>query len=167
MPPDEESPYDALLRKIAADKEAKTAFVHLAKKVEPNWQVPADVAVDDLRQETRAELEAMRLQRETDRSNAELDRKRAALADRYGPDAVQTIEKEIMTKYGLADYELAGRVYAAEQPAPDRERRDHQIAKHGATWEMPQINLGEYMANPRKAALDEAYRVIDEFKARR
>lgn len=161
------NPFDALMEKIKSDPRARKDFVKLAKSVEPNWQIPADVAVEELEQKVESRLAEIELKRQTERSNAELERKRAALAERYGADAVKSIEDGIMTKYGIADYELAGRVYAAEQPPPDRERRDHEVARHGATWEMPQINLAEYMANPKKAALNEAYRVIDEFKARR
>lgn len=156
-----------LIAKISSDPRTRKTVIKAIKEVEPNWQVPADVIADDLREETDAKLAEIRQEAESRRIRDDLERKRRRVADKYGEDAVQAIEKDIMQKHGIADYDLAARVYAAEQPPPDRERRDQESPRHGATFQVPQIDLNEYMRNPRKAALDEAYRVVDEFRGRK
>jgi len=156
-----------LLDKIAKDPVAKKDFLRAARKVEPEWQAPVDVAVDELRDEIRAEREADRLARETERSNAALEAKRRGIVERYGEDAVKIIEDDIMKRHGTADYDLAARIYAAEQPPPDRERRDQDASRHGAIWRMPEIDLKAYNDNPKLAARDAAYKLIDEFRKAR
>lgn len=168
MPPEADRDQIAeLIAKISADPATRKTVIKAIKHVEPKWEVPADIAVDDLREETRAQLDAMRQENESRRIRDELERKRKSIADRYGEDSVKEIETNIMEKHGIVDYDVAARLYAAEQPPPDRERRAREDSRHGATWELPQIDLAAYMANPRKAALDEAYKVVDELRGRR
>jgi hypothetical protein len=82
---------------------------------------------------------------------------------KYSEEDVTKIEA-LMQKKGIPiDYEDAAILYAATLPPENTKPSD--VTPPGATWELPAF--AEYSKDPNKAARNNAYAVIDEFRRRR
>jgi len=150
-----------LLTKLTEDPRTRRRVLQAVKELEPNLRFP-DQDVQDLREEFEAKLAEDRQKRESETIRARLEADRQRLADRYDDETIRKIETDVMQKHGIADYEVAAKVYAADLP-PERPERDD--TRHGATWELPSFD--EYFENPMKTARANAYRTIDELRGKR
>jgi len=149
-----------LALKVSANKDTRKGFLDAVKKVEPNMRFPSQ-EVDDLRSEMTEREENSKLEREREKTEQRLTAQRQKLIDSRGftEESIKEVE-EVMTKYGITDYEAGADLYAARKPAaPPPEA--------SGTWDFPTIgntSIPDLIANPVKAARDEAFKVISEIK---
>lgn len=146
---------------LAHDPKTRKEFVNLIKKRDPNFRA-ADVEIEDLRDDVDQRFAARDQQEEARKATDRLSAQRRNLIDsgRFKEEDVVKIEKDVMEKYGLADYDAAAKLYAADmKPAgatPEIKTR---------VWEMP--DLKSAMNDPAGQARSEAYKAIDEIKRKR
>jgi len=150
-----------LLGKLMSEPKTRRTVGKAIREVEPNVRFP-DLDLEDLKEELRADREKEKADRETEKLEEKLRTQRDRLKDRYSDEQLKQIEEDVMKKHGIFDYEIAAKVYAAEQP-PVRESREEN--HHGATWKIP--NFEKYFKDPRGTALDEAHQAIAELRGQR
>ena len=147
-----------LAMKLAANKDTRKPFLNAVKQVDPNRRFPSQ-EVEDLRAEVAAERERekeeRKLEEERKAIEARLGAQRQSLIGRgFTEDQLKEVE-EVMTKYGMTDYEAGADLYQARKPvAPP--------AGPSPTWEFP--TLEGLIENPAAAARNEAFKVITELK---
>jgi hypothetical protein len=154
-----------LALKLAGNPKTRRQFLKQVKEVDPNYRAPADVQLEEFKEETKREREEERI-----RYNAQVQQARSGQArqklisdGRYTEDQVKEIEEKVMKRYGLHDYEAASKLYAADlEPTKPS---NNQRGRHGQIWEFP--DLPGLLQNPEKAASDAAYAVIDELRSGR
>lgn len=147
-----------LAMKLAANAKTRKTFLNAVKEVDPNQRFPAH-EVEDLREEMKAEREREKEERKLDEerkaTEARLNAQRAALVGKgYSDDQLKEVEA-VMTKYGITDYEAGADLYQARKPAAPPESPT-------GTWDFPLID--GLVADPTKAARNEAFKVITELK---
>jgi hypothetical protein len=154
-----------LALKLAGNQKTRRKFLAQVKEVDPNYRPPADVQLEDFKEQTKREREEekIRAQAEQHQQRAAGQRQRLIESGKYTDDQVKEIEEKVMKRYGLNDYEAGAKLYAADL-APARPSNG-QKARHGQIWEFP--NIPGLLQNPEKAASDAAYAVIDELRAGR
>ena len=147
-----------LAAKVYQNPKTKKAWLKAAKETDPTLVFP-ELENDSLREELDAKLQAEREEREKERHEARLSKQRESLRDRFSEEQIQDMEKTVMVRYGLADYDAASKIYGADLAPAVPTNQQH---RHGANWELPDFKgLKE---NPTKAARDMAFSVIDELK---
>jgi hypothetical protein len=150
--------------RLSRDAKTRRPFLKQIKEISPNYQLPGDQQVEDL----RAELEERRAKDDAERKGREiterLERQRAGLIDgtllsgrKFDDATVKEIEEKVMTKYGISDYEAGAKLYLSDfKPPPDKKPTTT------GSWTFPDIpGLTE---DPAKAARDAAHSIIDEFR---
>jgi hypothetical protein len=153
-----------LALKLSRNDKTRRPFLKQIKEVAPNYQLPGDQQVADL----RAELDERREKDETERRGREiterLEAQRRGLIDgsllngkKFDDATVKEIEEKVMTKYGISDYEAGAKLYLSDFKPPPNARPSTT-----ATWTFPDIpGLND---DPAKAAREAAHLVIDEFR---
>lgn len=154
-----------LAYQVAHNKETRRDFVKQVKKIDPNYMLPGDQQVEDLRQELAERDEQRAIDAQKAANDARLEAQRRGLLDgtlikgrRFTDEQVKELEEKVMPKIGVADYDVAARYYlhdlkpdkAKPQPGP------------GASWTLP--DLPGLLDDPAKAARDAAHSIIDEFR---
>ena len=154
-----------LALKLAGNPKTRRQFLAQVKQVDPNYRPPADVQLEDFKQEVKREREEEKMRAAGEAEQRRLTDQRQKLLDggKYTPEQVAEIENTVMKKYGLRDYEAGAKLYAADL-APSRPSNANKM-RHGQIWEFP--NIPGLLQNPDKAASDAAYAVIDELRAGR
>jgi hypothetical protein len=158
---------------LSHDKKTRKAFAKIvreAKPDSPHAAAFADVEVEDKFEAFQRAQEEKEIKREQAVIVARMNEQRQRLLSgdeaggrKYSEDDVKKIEA-LMEKKGLTDYEDAAVLYAATLP-PENTKPSNEPLPQGATWEMPQF--AEYAKDPNKAARNNAYAVIDEFRRKR
>lgn len=151
--------------RLAANEKTRKAHLKNIKTLSPGYQLPADIATADLREELTGALADDKLERERKATEDRIAAQRKSLIDsgRYSEDDVKKIETEVMQKFGLSDYAAAAKIYAADtQPAKPSGR---EPLTRDATWTLPQVP--GLLDDPTKAARNAAYAEIDAINARR
>jgi hypothetical protein len=159
---------------LSHDKKFRKQFGKLVKEAKPespHAAAFADVDIEDRFESFKSEQEQREIKRAQDAIMERLNTQRQKLltgsedgsAPIYDEDTVKKIE-ELMQKKGISDYEDGRILYAAINP-PANTKPSNEPAPPGATWEMPAF--AEYAKDPNKAARNNAYAVIDEFRRRR
>jgi hypothetical protein len=151
--------------KLARGKDTRRDFLKTVKKIDPNYMLPGDQQVQDLRTEMEDRDAARELKAATDASNARLEKQRQGLLDgtllpgrKFDADQVKEIEEKVMPKYGISDYEAAAKIYASDlKPAKPSGKQPNGS---NANWSFP--DLPGLMDDPAKAAREAAHQVIDE-----
>src|SRR6516164_4422425 len=153
-----------LALRLSRNEKTRRPFLKQVKEVAPNYQLPGDQQVEDL----RAELEERRAKDDAERKGREiterLERQRAGLIDgtllsgrKFDDATVKEIEEKVMTKYGISDYEAGAKLYLSDFKPPPNARPTST-----GTWTFPDIpGLND---DPAKAAREAAHQVIDEFR---
>lgn len=151
-----------LALKMSRNKDTRRDFLKTVKKVAPDYQLPGDQQVEDLRQELQEKNDKAAAEAAAKAVTDRLEAQRQALADgkliagkAFTPEQIKEIEEKIMPKYGISDYEGAAKIYLGDfKPPPN-------VGRPGATtWTFPDIpGLFE---DPTKAAREAANTVIDE-----
>jgi hypothetical protein len=93
----------------------------------------------------------------------------------FNDDQVKGVE-QVMTHYGLPDWEAAADIYAQRNPPDDPSMKPPpELLDQGSTWEFPTVpgadgkmlSFADFAKNPRKSSKDAAIQVITEFKRNR
>ena len=159
---------------LSHDKKTRKAFAKIVRESKPDSPHAAafaDVEVEDKFEAFKSEIENERIKQQQDAIIEKLNRDRQRLlagsddgsAPKYDEDTVKKIE-DLMQKKGISDYEDGRILYAALNPPPANTKPSNETPP-GATWELPAF--AEYSKDPNKAARNNAYAVIDEFRRRR
>jgi hypothetical protein len=157
---------------LSHDKKTRKAFAKIvreAKPDSPHAAAFADVEVEDKFEAWTSAQEQKEVERQQAAIVEKLNRDRQRLLSsegdgpKYDEDTVKKIE-ELMQKKGISDYEDGRILYAALNPPPAN-TKPSDVTPPGATWELPAF--AEYSKDPNKAARNNAYAVIDEFRRRR
>ena len=152
--------------RMSRHKDTRRDHLRNVKKIDPNYQLPGDQQVADL----RAELDERREKDEREAAakviTDRLEAQRRGLIEgtlipgrKFSPEDVKEIEDKVMPKYGISDYEGAAKIYLGDFKAPNK-----LPTPHGATWTFPDIP--GLMDDPARAARDAAAKVIDELHGR-
>jgi hypothetical protein len=153
-----------LLQRLAGNPKTRARQLSLIKEVDPNYRLPADVAIEQLEFRHRQERENDKVNHwRTLRANT-MKQQRAKLLERYEEAEIKQIEDGVMKKYPNLDYDDAARLHAAET-APAVAQHREAPGRRGQYWEFPSIP--GLLENPEKAASDMAYSVIDELRGAR
>lgn len=164
MPPSQQTLMELgqLALKLAGNPKTRKNFLKDVQAVDPNYRPPADVQLEEFKAEIKKDQEEREIRAQAARQQNFRSNQRAKLisSGKYTEDQVKEIETAVMKKYGLADYEAAAKLYAADvAPAKPSNREKF---RHGQIWEFP--NLPGLLQNPEKAASDAAYAIIDELR---
>jgi hypothetical protein len=151
--------------RLSRNPKTRRGLLKMVKATDPNYQLPGDMQVQDLRDELAGQRERERIEAEGKAIRQKLEDQRARLGTgelvgRAFDDAqIADIEK-VMTKYGVGDYEAGAKIYLADakpaRPTP---------AQSGPAWTFP--DLPGLLDDPAKAARAAAFGVIDELQGRR
>jgi hypothetical protein len=158
-----------LTLKMSQNKDTRRPLLQTIKKVDPNYMLPGDQQVEDLRQELAEKREADELKAAQDAVKVRLENQRRGLLDgtlipgrKFDEDQVKEIEDKVMPKYGLSDYEAGAKIYAADLKPAKPSGSD--LPGQTATWTFPDIpGLFE---DPAKASREAAFGVIGELRGR-
>ena len=155
--------------KMARSPKQRAKLLSLVKEFDPNYQLPADMQVLNLRQELANKFEQDKVAAEQKAIKDKLERQRAGLLTgetlpgrTFEEAQLPEIEK-VMEKYGLSDYEAGAKLYASDLK-PQRPAGSGR-GSNGATWTFP--DLPGLMDDPNGAARNAAYSVIDELQGAR
>jgi hypothetical protein len=130
--------------------------------VDPKPVDPKDKPLTQAQLDERfAEEEGKRREREA-KAQRESSRQRLVESGRFTADTMKELDKFIEDNgYENLSYDHAATLYAAEKP-PENQRPTIGSSR---VWEMPTDK--EYLKNPKKAALNAAYKVVDELRGTR
>jgi hypothetical protein len=151
-----------LALRMSRNKDTRREFLKTVKKIAPDYQLPGDQQVEDLRLELAEKKQKEDDERRTKEITERLESQRSDLADgrliagkKFTAEQIKEIEEKIMPKYGISDYEGAAKIYLGDNKPPP------QVGRPGSTtWTFPDIpGLFE---DPTKAAREAANTVIDE-----
>lgn len=152
--------------RLSRGKDTRRDHLKNVKKIDPNYQLPGDQQVADLRLELDEKEEKRNLEAAQKAIKDRLEAQRAGLIDgtlipgrKFSAEDVKEIEDKIMPKYGIADYEGAAKIYLGDfKPKADAARPG------STTWQFPDIP--GLMDDPARAAREAANKVIDELHGR-
>jgi hypothetical protein len=151
-----------LALRMSRNKDTRREFLKTVKKIAPDYQLPGDQQVEDLRHELEEKASKAEADRAANEVRTRLEVQRAMLAEgklipgkQFTPEQIKEIEEKVMPKYGISDYEGAAKIYLGDNKPPP------QVGRPGSTtWTFPDIpGLFE---DPTKAAREAANTVIDE-----
>lgn len=151
-----------LTQRIAGNPKTRDRLLNLVKEVDPNYRLPGDVEVKNLKAELQAERAKEKQEEANQRAANRRKNARSKLVQTHGEEVVKEIEEGVLKKYPHLDYEDAAKLHAADKD-PVRPT-GHRDIKPGKIWEFP--TLPGLIENPEKAAADAAYAVIDELRGR-
>jgi hypothetical protein len=150
-----------LMVDMSHDKEMRPLVNKFLKK--KNGKVLPDVELEEIRAENKREFEKRDIAASAEREKLRLEAQRNALIEsgRFSEDDVKKMEKDVMEKHGISDYNVAAKVFAADvkpaDPTPEISSRN---------WELPKFSKEE-MANPHAVARRRANDVVGEIMRNR
>lgn len=131
-----------LLYKMSHDPRTRDDTARIMSKVDPNAaKAFADVSLKDQFAQFRKEMEDEKLRERMAQAQQRQREQRQKLAERFSEDQIVEMEKTIMTKHGLGDYEAASKIYAADNPSTPAEMIPPSERGEGSrtTWEFPTV----------------------------
>lgn len=155
LDPAAQAELSAMMSELANDSEMRPAVGRWLKK--RYGKTLPDVELNDIRATVTKEFEDRDLAYNTRKAKEKLENDRAALitGGRFNEDDVKEIEK-LMDKHGISNYEVASKVYAADQkpadPRPEINDRNFTLPKFDKTA----------MADPKAYARNKANDVVAE-----
>ena len=148
-----------LAMQMAGNEKTRDTFFNAARTVDPSIRLPADVQLRQFKAATVKEREEEKIRVAAEKAQEKQQSAREKLADRFTEEQIAEIEKGVMQKYGIADYEAAAKVYGADLKPAKADARPRRTS----TWEMPYFE--EFAKAPAKVANDIAYDMIDRANA--
>lgn len=125
---------------------------------EKTGKVMQDVELEDVRASVKKEFEDRDLAEKTERAKQKLEAQRQGLIDsgRFTEEQVVAMEKDVMEKHAISDYNIAAKVFVADLPpkTPDQVEGDRY-------WNMPKMTK-EDIANPKHVAHKRAMDAVGE-----
>lgn len=153
----------AVLAQLAVDlannPETRKDFARIAKKVDPKRRFP-DVEADEAKELIASEFEKRDQAEAMQKATRKAERARAKVAEKYDDESMKEIES-LMEKHGIADYEVAAKLYSADaKPAtPTPQAGDYKFT-------MPNIEVKDF-GNLKQIQRDRAYQAIDDIARQR
>lgn len=148
-----------LAMQMAGNPKTRDTFFQTARAADPSIRLPADVQLRQFKQETKREKEEDKIRTEAERQQERQAAAREKLLTRYSEEQVAEIEKGVMQKYGVADYDAAAKIYASDLKPAKADARPRRTS----TWEMPDFE--KFAKAPAQVANDLAYDLIDRANA--
>lgn len=148
-----------LAMQMAGNPKTRDAFFHTARQADPSIRLPADVQLRQFEAKHTKEREEDKIRAQAEKAQDKQAAARAKLADRFTEEQIGEIEKGVMEKYGIADYEAAAKVYGSDLKPAKADARPRRTS----TWEMPDFE--KFAKNAAATANDIAYDMIDRFNA--
>lgn len=126
----------ALARTVGSDPKTRRSFVNLRSQLDPKAPIPADVLVENLRDELAQKDQEKEIALAAQATKGRLEVQRAGLisSGRYTEEDVKGKLEPWMQENKIADYDQAATLFGA-LTAPEAGLQ-HDIASSG-TWEMP------------------------------
>lgn len=153
----------SILQKIANDPRTRRRVAEAIEEVEPTYAHHfGDVREAKINESVKAQLEADKAEREQERLRDRLEKERAELSKKYDEDQLTQIT-ELGTTHGV-DMKTAAKIYATDHPP--MQSMPEPKPKYGERWQMSD-RFEEFKKDPVKAALDGAYKDIDDIRAGR
>jgi lipopolysaccharide export LptBFGC system permease protein LptF len=147
-----------LAMQMAGNPKTRAQFFHTAQQADPSIRLPADVQLQQFKQQHVREREEEKIRTAAEKAQETQAAARKRLEKKYTEEQIAEIEA-VAQKYGISDYEAAAKVYGADlKPAkPDSRPRK------SSTWDLPEFD--KFAKDPSRAAQDAAYDLIDRFNA--
>jgi len=163
---------------LSHNPKTRAQFADLVKEVDPSASKAfTDVFLKKEFEQFKKSIEDERLQEKMQRAQASRQHQKSTVITKRGfnPDQVKAVE-DLMTHYGISDYEAAADIYAQRNPGEDPNLKPPPDIEHGgSTWEFPTVpgqdgkmlKFEDFHKNPQKASRNAAFQVITEFKRNR
>lgn len=172
IPPMETLRLAQFLRAAAHHPETRGAVAEIALKIDPNGVGKAfsDIGLQRRLDAFEKKLNDRELQQQINAAVAAQTKEKAQLKKErgYTDEQITDIENTMRAK-GVSSYRDGAILYEADHPPPPAEAPE----AGSATWEFPSVptrdgkglvEFKQFQKDPKAAAYNAAYRVIDEFK---
>lgn len=163
---------------LSHNEKTRSQFADLVKEVDPGAaKAFGDVFLEKKFNEFTKKWEDERLVERMSGAKAFRDGQKADIIKRRGfSDEQVTQVEQLMTHYGVTDWEAGADIYAQRNPPENPELKPPPEIEHGgATWEFPTVagkdgkmlSFEDFRKDPVGASRNAAIRVITEFKRAR
>lgn len=158
--PETERAMGRLLKKIGMNPKTRPAVVQAIRTIDPSARFH-DIENKETRDYVDQRFAEEEERRAADRSNAQLRRQKAKIAEQYGEENVQKIE-QYMIDNGVPNYEVAGKAWGADN-AP---AMPNNMPNPNQPWQQP-AGMKELLSDGKRIRFDRAKAAIDDIlKAR-
>jgi hypothetical protein len=163
---------------LSHNEKTRAQFANLVKEVDPTTAGAfKDVFLEQKFEAFTKKFEDERLQERMQRAQHFRESQKSEVIKKRGfnDDQVRGVE-QVMTHYGVHDWEAAADIYAQRNPPDDPSMKPPPEIEHGgATWEFPTVpgkdgkmlSFDDFRKNPSGASRNAAIQVITEFKRNR
>ena len=163
---------------LSHNEKTRAQFANLVKEVDPTTAGAfKDVFLEQKFDAFTKKFEDERLQERMQRAQQARESQKSEVIKKRGfsDDQVKGVE-QVMTHYGVHDWEAAADIYAQRNPPDDPSMKPPPEIEHGgATWEFPTVpgkdgkmlSFDDFRKNPAGASRNAAIQVITEFKRNR
>jgi hypothetical protein len=145
-----------LALEIANTPETRRDYANLVRKVHPERRF-FDIEADEAKEAIHKEFEKRDQESRQRQALQAMEQERAKVAERYDANAMKEIES-LMQEHGLASYQVAARLYAAETKlaTPTSSLDDHRFS-------MPKFDMKD-LSNLNSIARAKAMATLDEIR---
>ena len=157
----------SLALRLSRDPKTRKDFLKAVKQIDPSRRFP-DMEIDELREEIAAQRAEDETKRQVRATEEKLAKQKQGLLDgslipgrQFSAEDVEKMEKEVMPKHSLADYEAAAIIYGAQQKPASA---TPEITSRGR-WQMPDHK--GLMDNPLQWSRTEANNAVRDILAAR
>jgi hypothetical protein len=163
---------------LSHNEKTRAQFANLVKEVDPSTAGAfKDVFLEQKFETWTKKFEDERLAERMQKAQQARESQKSEVIKKRGfsDDQVKGVE-QVMTHYGVNDWEAAADIYAQRNPPDDPSMKPPPEIEHGgATWEFPTVpgkdgkmmGFDEFRKNPAGASRNAAIQVITEFKRNR
>lgn len=149
-----------LMHKIGMNPKTRPAVVNAIRTIDPNARFP-DIENKETREYVDQRLAEKEEKEEQDRQMRVAAAKRRKVADQYGEENLELIEK-YMVDNGVPNYDVAAKAWGADN-AP---AMPNNMPRPAEPWQQPP-ELKELLTNGKKLSFDRAYKAIDDINRQR
>src|ERR1700719_2154183 len=159
---------------LSHNEKTRAQFANLVKEVDPSTAGAfKDVFLEQKFDAFTKKFEDERLAERMQRAQQARESQKSEVIKKRGfnDDQVRGVE-QVMTHYGVNDWEAAADIYAQRNPPDDPSMKPPpELLDQGSTWEFPTVpgpdgkmlSFADFVKNPKKASKDAAIQTISEF----
>ena len=141
-----------------SDPETRKTTLSLLEKKIPGANI-VELQTDRISKSVEDKFAAFEHKQAAKEANSRLESQRNSLISKgFTEDDVKKIETDVMQKHGISDYEVASKVYAADQPVPVP---SYEI-RGNRPWKKE--SLKDFMGNPKDKAREVAAQTALEMR---
>lgn len=160
LDPETERSMGRLLHKIGMNAKTRPLVVQAIRTLDPNARFP-DIENKETREYVDQRLAEKDEKEEHNRQMRAAASQKRRIADQYGPENIEAIEK-YMVDNNVPNYEVAAKAWGADnQPA-----MPNNMPRPAEPWQQPP-ELKDLLANGKKLSFDRAYKAIDDINRAR